>query len=421
MTICYAGAGKQPVHIPEEILPLEGFLLEEDEIYARVLYVKKDNTWLVVSLEMTSLRDYEIKTIKEKLQEQTGLDQDMIWICVTHNFSVPHVRSQQAIQQDETIRWKNDRYCQAIETAVLQAAQQAIQTACVAKIQYATGQCDINVKRDMWTAQGWWIGQDLHGFHDTSVPIVLFQANDHTTIGTLYSYDMQSSVMDHVMKEDGTRSICTDITGVSSRYIEDTLDTIALYVIGAAGDQAPKKKVMQTIVNEQGLMGERNHKDMGRTWCIEQGNLLGKVVCSCVLNRPFQTDGKLELLQETLIFQGQNIPNATQALVPAKTYDFSPQGTRSSPVYLMLLGDLAIIGVQPELNSITASQIRQASPYPFTMVLTMVNGGAKYMADEESYDRITYEAMNSAFAKGSAERLRNHIIKVLQERRCNPK
>ena len=38
-------------------------------------------------------------------------------------------------------------------------------------------------------------------------------------------------------------------------------------------------------------------------------------------------------------------------------------------------------------------------------VVTLWNGGAKYMADAASYDRITYEAQNSPFMKGAAELL----------------
>jgi predicted peptidase len=37
------------------------------------------------------------------------------------------------------------------------------------------------------------------------------------------------------------------------------------------------------------------------------------------------------------------------------------------------------------------------------MVLTMVNGAAKYMPELGAYERITYAAMNSPFARGSAE------------------
>jgi hypothetical protein len=38
-----------------------------------------------------------------------------------------------------------------------------------------------------------------------------------------------------------------------------------------------------------------------------------------------------------------------------------------------------------------------------TLVMTMVNGASKYMADKESYDNMTYESMNSPFGKGSAD------------------
>jgi hypothetical protein len=48
-----------------------------------------------------------------------------------------------------------------------------------------------------------------------------------------------------------------------------------------------------------------------------------------------------------------------------------------------------------------------------TIVMTMVNGGAKYMADAESYDKITYAAMNSRYAKGAAELVSSRILQLL--------
>jgi hypothetical protein len=44
----------------------------------------------------------------------------------------------------------------------------------------------------------------------------------------------------------------------------------------------------------------------------------------------------------------------------------------------------------------------------------MVNGGQKYMADRESYDRMTYEAMNSIFGRGAAEQLRDSLRAIFQ-------
>ena len=69
------------------------------------------------------------------------------------------------------------------------------------------------------------------------------------------------------------------------------------------------------------------------------------------------------------------------------------------------LGGLAILGVKPELTYPTLRQIQAASPYPITLVSTLINGGAKYMADQSAYDKCMYEAVNSPFAPGAAEML----------------
>ena len=57
---------------------------------------------------------------------------------------------------------------------------------------------------------------------------------------------------------------------------------------------------------------------------------------------------------------------------------------------------------------------RKLSPFNQTMVMTMVNGGAKYMADSSAYERFTYEAMNSPFARGSAELLCEKAVELLR-------
>ena len=47
-----------------------------------------------------------------------------------------------------------------------------------------------------------------------------------------------------------------------------------------------------------------------------------------------------------------------------------------------------------ELSAITGAAIRARSPFPHTLVVTMVNGAAKYMPDAAAYRDITCEAMN---------------------------
>jgi hypothetical protein len=70
--------------------------------------------------------------------------------------------------------------------------------------------------------------------------------------------------------------------------------------------------------------------------------------------------------------------------------------------------------VQAKLNARTGLDIRAASPFPATCVVTMTNGSAKYMADAMSYDRITYEAMNSRYARGAAAKVAERISELLR-------
>jgi hypothetical protein len=80
----------------------------------------------------------------------------------------------------------------------------------------------------------------------------------------------------------------------------------------------------------------------------------------------------------------------------------------------MQIGSIALVGLQAELSSRTGLDIKERSPFDRTVVMTMVNGGAKYMAEAESYDKITYAAMNSRYAKGTAEFVSANILQVLE-------
>ena len=47
----------------------------------------------------------------------------------------------------------------------------------------------------------------------------------------------------------------------------------------------------------------------------------------------------------------------------------------------------------------------------------MVNGAQKYLADEEDFDLITYEAMNSGFAREAASQLRQAVLRGTERMR----
>ncbi|WP_326759539.1 hypothetical protein OHB35_19995 [Streptomyces phaeochromogenes] len=102
---------------------------------------------------------------------------------------------------------------------------------------------------------------------------------------------------------------------------------------------------------------------------------------------------------------------------PTKTYDFTPTGTADVPVWILRVGNGVFVGVAPELSTDTALAIKKHSPFPHTAVMSMLEGGSKDMAEAQSYARITYEAMDSQYARGSAETVAAKIGDMLHSLR----
>lgn len=77
------------------------------------------------------------------------------------------------------------------------------------------------------------------------------------------------------------------------------------------------------------------------------------------------------------------------------------------------MGDVVLVGLQAELSACTGAELKKRSPFSDTVVMTMVNGAAKYLSDERSYHRITCEAMASHYARGAEELVAVGILSFL--------
>lgn len=91
-----------------------------------------------------------------------------------------------------------------------------------------------------------------------------------------------------------------------------------------------------------------------------------------------------------------------------------------------MLGDVALVcadGVGVE----TAMTIREKSPFGNTVVLSGISGGAKrlptdgakYLAEKIMYERVAFQARNSEFAVGSAEKMLEYVLELLQNVKGN--
>lgn len=410
------GAGKQRITLPLDYLAVENFRTIHDPLNARAIVLEQEETVAVVSLEITSMPEQEVDQIRRLISEKTGIKEKNIWVCVTHSFSSPHLLPDFMLQTDEKIRLKKE-YREALQNAACEAALEAVRSLRSAVMGVKTGFCEIVANRDVELPEGWWIGTNGKGLTDQTVSVIRFNDLDGNPIALISHFGMQSSVMDQSELSEGGKAVTSDVAGNACQLAEDRYGNgmVALFLIGAAGDQAPVEKA----VNETFENGKRIRSDLheqGFEICERLAAALGEKICEIADNTICGNRTQPIVVKTKKVkVPAKKMEKDLHSLAPVHSFEYVADGESETTVEGLRLGDIALIGVRPELNCATAVSIMAMSDFETTLICTMVNGASKYMADESSYDRFCYEAMNSPFGRGAAETVSQNSIELLRE------
>lgn len=374
------GAGKAQIDLGG-VLPFDGFDVVRDPLHVRaVVFENPDGSRAcLVSVDATSMRnDTPLRGIVAKT---VCCEPERVWTSVTHTFSSPHVRTPEHLASDEE-RSRNVLLAERLATAVELACASAVSGMAPVRLEVARGRCSVNVNRDVETDGGWWLGVNPDGFSDRSVRALRASArDDDRTIAVLYTVDVQPSVVQELRDVEGHAYVSADFVGEASRILEERLGGIAVFLVGAAGDQTPRAKGSGALPKLGLILASETEV------ALRNSNALPvHVLClsSAMVSCPAQRRADFH------------------SLAPTRSYDFIPEGTQDTLLSVARLGTLTVVGVQPEVDSALGARLRSAGRGRLE-VLTMVNGAQKYLPCSEAYDRITYEAMNSSFARGSDE------------------
>lgn len=420
----YVGRGKAEVRLTEECFPADGFTGVHDPLYVRVIVLEQGGErYGIMSAELTSMLPGTVAEYKQMLRKAAGVEPQNSWIAATHTFSAPHLREVPAHSGPDAVRpgasgrdiRVNGAFAEAAERAAREAAASMRPALCGA----GEGVCLVNANRNMETREGWWLGCDAELFSDHTVPVLKFEAPDGAPLALLYAYDCQSSVMDMSRLADGSRLVSGDLLGSASAYVEKEYGEgfVALGLCGAAGDQEPQLKAKRNEIDRNGSLRTVDLGEAGFALLDAQGSRLGAELLKAA-ERICCAEASVRAGRRDFLCSAKVMERNREKLHPTRSHAYVPDGTRLAEVQAFAVGGFAIVGTRAELAGKTASQLRSASPFAHTAVATMVDGGAKYMVDAEAYDRITYGAMNSPFWKGSAEKLVEEGLLLLQEL-CN--
>lgn len=411
-----AGAGRAAIPLPERMLPIDGFDAVLDPLHVRILVLDDDSVRVsLVVIEMTSLPAWAVDLLRTAAADFTGTGEPDVIVAVSHTFSAPHLAPEPAH------RVRGMDLFAALVSALREAAGQALRALVPAVGYFGRGRCRINVSRDAPTASGWWLGTNDGGVTDDEVAVMRFDTSDGATLAVLACYAVQSSILDSSHTLDGCRMVSADLLGAASRHAESSLDAVVVTLVGAAGDQAPTVAAVRRVVGRRGEQRTVDAHEAGHVIVNLLGERLGAAIVQAAGDAAPVCTHPLAVNRRSVTVPAQVPPARREDLHPSHEYEFVPDGQSQTSVMVLEIGDTWVVGVRPELNAVTGLAIKANSPSDKTLVATLVDGAAKYMADVSGYDRCTYEAMNSSYGRGAAETLAAAAIAMLTELRgCLP-
>ena len=411
-----AGAGRAEIALTADMLPIDNFTTILDPLQARVLLLDSAGKRVAIAvIDQTSIGGDTVAEYKAIVAEQAKVDPANIWIVASHSFSAPHVfggRSGGPPPDQGAMRYKA-----ALQGALRDAASLAAKSLRAARVGTSVGSSDINVNRNVLTSEGWWHGNNEAGQSDKSVRLVRIEGADKSPIAVLLNYAVQSSVMDQTGGVNGGKGVTSDLGGAAVQHIEQQLGgkSVAMFLTGAAGDQAPHAKALRPVYDKDGKFQQMSPLANGYSFVAQQGGQLGaEAVRQAGAVKPAGRAPVLAVVNGSVTLDAQDRPRSLGQIKPTRSYTYPVKGKAEAPYSLMRIGDIVLVGVQAELNAATGIAIQRRSPFKQTLVVTMVNGAAKYLPDASGYRDITYQAMNSSYAPGGAELLADRIVADLR-------
>ena len=417
-----AGAGKAEIRFPAALFPLEGFQGVHDDPAARVLLLDCGERAAIACLELVMLPPDGIDAVKQKISALTNTQPDHIWVHTTHAITTPHaphapmgmggVPLEISAEEKKTLAEKAELFQTAVLDAVAQAAEGAARTLQNARMGVGTGACHVNVNRDVCTDHGWWIGFAPEGPSNHTATVLRFESESGEPLANLISFGLKPCAIDNSEMEKGTRLVSSDVPGLACRLLEEQFGAPCLFAMSAAGDQVPLRQAWYYAAEPDGTIREVDLgvreglsivDDLGRQMARELAPILETTRCE-------ELAPLIKLDTGHIDWPGK--ARARQVLTRAAVY--TQEGTQRVDVLALAVGDVALVGVKPEVNTPTEAQLQAASPYKHTLVVSMVNGGQKYMPDRASYEHSTWEAQSAPVMPGAAEAWVEKAVQVLK-------
>lgn len=415
-------------------IPNRPFSGVHDQLYARSLVLDNGaTTAAIVALDLVEIGD--TSELRQRIEKEVGVPAGHIIINASHDHSAPRGGPPTPGTSSASGRpYSTPEYVKQVDDSIVDAMKQAKAALQAARVGYGTGKVDVSVARYGYTPErGWRENTNEEGFSDKTLAVVKFVNPAGEPIAILINYAVHSNSMTGAFNN----IIHGDIAGNAEKFVEHQYNdkVVALWSMSAAADEYPKFN---------GGMGLLDDKASPYAPIEIQGAMIGGEVMK-VIKRTTQTSDVVTMYAADRAVpcemnvqqpgqagpaagpggsQGPGGPNAQagpggpggqpQQQVPPKQLLPTPKPGDKLDIHLSLIriNQLAISGVSGEVGSQIFVHLKQVSPFPNNIMITLSNDRAGYIPDDAGWDH--QGPSGQAFVRGCAEKaIVNNLVEMM--------
>jgi hypothetical protein len=413
------GAAKVDITPKQEDLPaqIKGI---HDNLYVRAVVIDNGTTQAALISVDAGIREDGWLKYTQMIEKELGIPALNIFISPSHSHSLVSMVGGGSGNDPKAALLASN-----LDKAMIEVVKQAKAKLQSARMAYGSGTSYLNVNRDVINpvTRLWSQGPNYEGTSDKTLAVIKFETLTGEPIAVYYNYAMHPNTMFY------SGVLSADFPGMASQYVEEYYNNklVALWSMGAAGDQNPISVRPMTDVGKfktEAALASGKAKDeaeaimMGSSMDVKVdpkilarqaqmisslGQILGEEILR-VMDLTKRTDTKIRISgsQNIVTCPGRKRTNTGRQGAPGTYVDGDPVNIRLS---LLMLGDIALTGVNAEVYNLIVQRLKKESPFAKTIMATTTNGSANsgYIPSDDAFVRYSFQVLSSRLQPGHAE------------------
>ncbi len=389
---------------------------QEGELRAVAVVLEKEpfGKLAIVACDVLMMTRSQLDPVAREIEKETAIPFDRILINCTHTHHAPSTVVLHGYGLDETFSKSVQR---SIVAAVKEANARLSKTECALFFhlseENAVGQ---NSRVLLSDGRVYWVGRQ-DGFvrptgpFDPELPVLAFRDQDGTLKATIFNHSTHTIGT----LEPGKRS--PSFYGLAAQQIERECGGIVSFLEGASGSthnlKLTGREAMERIVQDvkAGL-------DQGQPRPVLRLGAMKRAFRFHV--REFDEAREDEKVVE---YCREYIPNGAASTIEVfrnMRKQLAPQRgqERQTWLHVLLIGDVAIVGVPAEFFTRFGLDIKNRSPFRYTYIAELANDWIGYLPDLEAHTLGGYQTwtgFHSYAEPGTGERIVDEITAMLKE------